>query len=74
MENKLKLVRLPRIKGNPKYFYAIGYYTEDGSFVFALLNREIIRNSPLRSISADKWDGSKKENEIVIIDDISELN
>jgi len=73
-EYQLKLVRLPRIPGNTTDFYGIGYYAENGEFIFSLLSKKLFDNSPLRTLYDNKWYNEyANENEITFIDDIEEL-
>ena len=49
-----KLVKLPRAKGIDKDFYAIGYFSENGEFIFSLIKPEM-PNQALRSIHPKDW-------------------
>jgi hypothetical protein len=51
----LLLIKLPKIPNIDKEFYGIGYFAENGDFIFALLTPSIIKNFPLRSVKALEW-------------------
>ena len=69
-----KLVRLPKVKGIDKDFYGIGYFAENGEFIFALIKPEM-PNQPLRSINPTQWKKNdyKNETEIEILGNIESL-
>jgi hypothetical protein len=68
-----KLVRLPTIKGIEKDFFGIGYFSENGEFVFVVLTPEIIKNNPFRSIRPKEWGKQSYESDIEIIGNIKSL-
>ncbi len=67
MNEKLLLVRLPRVKGIDEKYYGIGYFSKEKEFIFSLITPEIIKTLPVRSIDKDKTD------EIFVIGTIDDL-
>lgn len=59
MENELLLARLPKIPNLDKDFYGIGYFSENGDFLFSVITPQMMRTFPLRRIPPEKW----KKNE-----------
>lgn len=55
------LVKLPRIKDLDKDFYSIGYFAENGDFIFSVLTPEIF--FPVRSISPQKWNENEYDSQ-----------
>ena len=69
------LVKLPSIPGVAEEFYGVGYFSENGDFVFILLTPDIMKNAPVRSISATKWKNTEFVSDpIQIIGTIKKLS
>lgn len=70
--DKILLVRLPRVDNIYKDFYGVGCFTESG-FVFALLTPDFFKKSPLRCAKYPS-NVEYKSHELEIIGDIEYLS
>jgi len=73
MKYDLKLVKLPKTKEISEDFYGVGYYAENGEFIFSVITPKFIENSPLRSVHPKEWNTQVYEDEINVIGNIVNL-
>ena len=73
MNDKIYLARLPEYDFIRGPFYGIGFFDEEGNFIFALLKPDFINDQPLRSVNVDCPKKGKEIWDLSILGEIKHL-